>query len=370
MHLKDSEICVIGGGPAGLSAAIALSQAGYETTVIDCATPPIDKACGEGLMPDSTDILASLGLTIPSEAGFRFRGIRFTDAQSSVTGDFPNGSGVGLRRLALHSLLASRANELGVKLEWGVKNVRLARGGISVGSQFLRSKLVVAADGQNSQIRRQAGLGKALSERRRYGFRRHYRIAPWSPYVELHWAPTCQIYITPVARDEVSVASISRNPQERLDSAVAFFPELRSRLEGAPIASSEMGALSVSRVLRRVYREGLVLLGDASGSVDAVTGEGICLAFKQSLALAEAVASRDLRAYEVSHRCLGRRLRIMSALMLSLDGHPSFQRRALASLARHPSLFATLLAVHVGEKRFSGLLSRDLVQFCCAFLAA
>lgn len=367
---QASEICVIGGGPAGLSAAIALSQAGFETTVVDCATPPIDKACGEGLMPDSTEVLGRLGISIPPEIGFRFRGIRFTDAQSSVTADFPSGMGVGLRRPALHSLLVQRAKELGVKLAWGAKDVRLASGGISIGGQFLRCSCIVAADGQNSVFRRQAGLEEAAVERRRYAFRRHYRIAPWSSYMELHWEPRCQVYITPVAADEVCVASISRHHAMRLDSALTLFPELRSRLNSAPIASSEMGALSVSRVLRSVHKDNLVLLGDASGSVDAVTGEGMCMAFKQSLELADAVQVGDLRRYQLQHTRLSRRPREMSTLMLMLDKHPSLQKRALASLARHPGVFASLLAVHVGGKSFSGLLSWDLWQFCRAFLTA
>ncbi len=338
--------------------------------VFDRAIPPIDKACGEGLMPDSIEVMGRLGISIPAETGSRFRGIRFTDGQSSVTADFPSGMGVGLRRTALHSLLVRRAEELGIKLAWGARDVRLASGGVSIGGQCLRSKLIVAADGQNSLLRRQAGLHDATAEQRRYGFRQHYRIAPWSPYMELHWGPNCQVYITPVAADEVCVASISRDPAMRLDSALTFFPELRSRLSGALTASSERGALSVSRVLRRVYKDNLVLLGDASGSVDAITGEGMCVAFKQSLELAGAAHAGDLSRYQLRHTRLGRRPRAMSALMLLLDRRPSFQRRALSSLARHPSVFASLLAIHVGEQPFSGLLSWDLWQFCRAFLTA
>jgi len=368
--LQASEICVIGGGPAGLSAAIALSQAGYDVAVIDCATPPIDKACGEGLMPNSTEVLGRLGISIPPETGFRFRGVRFSDARSSVSADFPSGMGVGLRRTTLHSLLIRRAQELGVKVAWGVKDVRLASGGITIGREFLPCKLIVAADGQNSPLRRQGGLQNAVFERRRYGFRRHYRIVPWSPYMELHWGPKCQIYITPVAADEVCVASISRHPAVRLDSALTFFPELCSRLNGAPIVSSEMGALSVSRVLRRVYKDSLVLIGDASGSIDAVTGDGMGVAFKQSLELSKAVQAGDLQRYQLRHIRLNRRPRAMSALMLMLDKHPSFQKRALISLARHPTAFASLLGVHVGGQPVSGLLFWDLLHVCRAFLAA
>ncbi|MDQ2841288.1 MAG: hypothetical protein M3Y72_09665 [Acidobacteriota bacterium] len=109
-------------------------------------------------MPDSIDVLRRLGVAIPAEAGFRFRGIRFCDAHSSVAADFPNGMGVGLRRPALHSLLTRRAEETGAKLVWNAKHIRLAQRTVSVNGQCLRPKLIVAADGQNSLLRRQGRL--------------------------------------------------------------------------------------------------------------------------------------------------------------------------------------------------------------------
>ncbi|MDQ2842361.1 MAG: NAD(P)/FAD-dependent oxidoreductase [Acidobacteriota bacterium] len=367
---NSSQVCVIGGGPAGLSAAIALTQAGCEATVIDCATPPIDKACGEGLMPDSIAVLAELGVAVPPEIGFAFNGIRFYGERSSVVADFPSGSGVGLRHTALHSLLIRRAQELGITLAWGMKNIRLVETGVAVGQELLNARFIVAADGQNSSVRRQAGLNRTVHQTRRYGFRRHYRIAPWSSYMELHWGPQCQIYVTPVSHDEVCVALISRQPQLRLDTALAHFSEVRSRLKGAVAVSSEMGALSVSRILHRVCNRNVALVGDASGSVDAVTGEGLCLAFRQSLVLARALRAGELHAYQARHRRLSRRPQTMAALMLTLDKHPSFQRRALTSLVRRPGVFEKLLAVHVGERSFAHLLSWDLLPFCYAFLVA
>jgi 2-polyprenyl-6-methoxyphenol hydroxylase-like FAD-dependent oxidoreductase len=220
---RSSDVCVIGGGPAGLAAAIALTQAGYETTVLDCATPPIDKACGEGLMPDSLGVLAELGITLAPDIGFPFVGIRFGGAHSSVIANFPSGHGVGVRRTTLHSLLIRRAEKAGATLAWGVKNVHLAKGGVKVSGQLLSARFIVAADGQNSPVRREAGLSRTVRERRRYGFRRHYQIAPWSSQMELYWGPKCQIYITPVAADEVCVALISKQSHLRLDAALAHF---------------------------------------------------------------------------------------------------------------------------------------------------
>jgi menaquinone-9 beta-reductase len=365
-----SDVTVIGGGPAGLAAAIAIAQKGYRASLFDCAAPPVDKACGEGLMPDSLGVLQRLGVEIPPEAGARFRGIRFSNGRSSVLADFPRGVGIALRRTALHTLLKHRAEACGVDLFWGVKHVQLVEGGVSVDGQFIASKLVIGADGQNSKVRREAGLDRVRTERRRFGFRRHYRTEPWSSYMELHWGPKSQIYITPVTDGEICVSLISRDPQLRLESALKDYPEVSERLRGALPISSERGALTVSRSLRSVCRPGLALVGDASGSVDAVTGEGMCLSFKQALSLADAFASRDLQSYAAAHRAIGLRPRTMASLMLILDRHSGIERRVLAALARHPEVFASLLAIHVGERSFGDLVSWQALEFCRAFLVA
>jgi 2-polyprenyl-6-methoxyphenol hydroxylase-like FAD-dependent oxidoreductase len=270
----------------------------------------------------------------------------------------------------LHDLLLQRAQELGVDCLWGAKHIQVTGAGITVDGRVFRSDLVVGADGLNSDIRRSLGLHNTVYERRRFAFRRHYRIAPWSPHMELHWGPKCQIYITPVASDEICVVSMSRNPKIRLDRALAHFPSLRDRLEGAEPASRERGALTVSRKLRRVCTDGVALIGDASGSVDAITGEGLCLSFNQALSLAAALRSGNLTDYESEHNMLSRRPRMMAAMMLTLDRSGCFRKRALASLAVHRELFASLLAVHVGAQSFADLFSWKLVQFCRTFLEA
>lgn len=367
---RISDVCIIGGGPAGLAAAISVTQAGYRATIVDHAVPPIDKACGEGLMPDSIAVLGRLGISVPFDVGFRFRGIRFCDNHSSVAADFPNGQAFGVRRLVLHDLLLKRVQELGIACLWGAKQVEVCGTRVRVDGATIRSGLVVAADGQNSSIRRACGLQEVVREQRRYGFRRHYRIAPWSAYMDLHWGPKCQIYVTPVAADEICIASLSTSSNVRLAEALAHFPEIRERLGGAAATSRERGGLSVSRKLHRVYWDGVALVGDASGSVDAITGEGLCLSFKQALALADALQSGNLRNYQAAHAALCRRPRFMGMLMLSMDRHPRFQRRVLAGLATCPSVFSSLLAAHVGEGSAGDFFSWHTLDFCRAFLEA
>jgi 2-polyprenyl-6-methoxyphenol hydroxylase-like FAD-dependent oxidoreductase len=368
--MSSKKVCVVGGGPVGLAAAVLLAREHYDVTIVDCAVPPIDKACGEGIMPDGIAVLAELGIKIPAGLGIPFRGIHFTDGRSSVFADFPNGVARGVRRTILHELLIRHAIGQGVSILWGAKHVGLAEDGVSADGHFIEAQLVVGADGQNSCIRRQASLDQTKRQRRRYGFRRHYRIAHWSPYMELHWGPHSQIYVTPIGADEICVAVISRNPEFRLEHAWRDFPELRARLLSAIPISTEMGALSISRSLRSVQRGNVALIGDASGSVDAITGEGMCLGFKQALALVSALKTGDIRAYQRLHRELIKRPQTIASLMLALDRNNQLQRRALAGLAKQPKVFESLLAIHVGDSSFRDIWSWDLLNFGRAFLAA
>jgi flavin-dependent dehydrogenase len=344
-----NNICIAGGGPAGLAAALALRRQGFQVTVVDCAVPPIDKACGEGLMPDSLAALRRLGVELDEKAGYPFRGVLFTDGATTVTGHFSDGIGLGMRRTYLHEALVKHAESAGVRLIWGAKNVHLCEEGLSINGELLRAQFVVGADGQRSAIRHSAGLDAVKKERLRFGFRTHYRLPPWSCYVELYWGPRGQVYVTPVAGNEVCVAFVSRDSKLRLEEALKDFPILEKRLAGVEHGSHEMGAMSISRQLKRVHKDGLALLGDASGSVDAITGEGMCLAFKQAEALAQALRAEDLPQYAARHRAIGAKPRLMASLLLAMEWHGGLQRRVLAVLAKHPAVFQSLLNFHVGE---------------------
>src|SRR5271154_1305095 len=113
------DVLIAGGGPAGLAAAIALRQKGLDVLVADALRPPIDKACGEGLMPDGREDLTALG--IATHHGAPFEGIAFIAAGRQAAAYFERGSGIGIRRLRLHALLEERCRELGVRLAWGTR---------------------------------------------------------------------------------------------------------------------------------------------------------------------------------------------------------------------------------------------------------
>lgn len=330
---------VIGGGPAGLAAAIAARQRGMDVVVADGAVPPIDKACGEGIMPDGLAAARALGLDL-EPAGQPFRGIRFVSGGRGVQADFPRGAGVGVRRTALHQIMLDRAASLGVRFRWGTPIRSLGE---------VRARWIVGADGGHSRVRTWAGLDASVRDTRRYGFRRHYRVDPPSRFMEIHWARECQLYLTPVGVQEVCAVLISRNPRLRLEEALPRFPELRDRLRPDAALTPERGGVTAMRRLQAVYRGNVALVGDASGSVDAITGEGLCLLFQHALALADALEVGDLTRYAAAHRAIGRRPEWMADLMLLLDGRDRLRARAFRAMAARPSLFARMLAMHVGE---------------------
>ena len=167
--------------------------------------------------------------------------------------------------------------------------------------------------------------------------------------MEIHWGAGCQFYVTPVSPHEICVALISRDPHLRLAHALEGFPELRQRLARAPATSMERGGVSTTRRLRGVSRGKVALIGDASGSVDAITGEGLCLTFQQAIALADALAAGDLSLYESAHPRIQRRAAFMADFMLLMDRSRWLRARALKGLARRPKLFENLLAMHVGR---------------------
>lgn len=345
---RSKDIFVAGGGPAGLAAAIAARLKGFDVTVADAAEPPIDKACGEGLMPDSLDAVRRLGIPFDSEQSFVFRGIRFVGDGGRVAADFPCEAGIAIRRVRLHQQLIDRAEDLGVKLLWRTRVTGISDGVVSMDGSRLRCRWIVGADGERSRVRSWANLDAVHSESFRYGFRRHYRARPWTDFMEIYWGPGCQMYVTPVGSGETCVALITRNPHLRMDAAMPLFPELAQHLRSAPVISQERGAVTVTRRLKRVYRGNTALIGDASGSVDAITGEGISLSFRQGIALADALVAGDLEQYQAAHRRIRRRPAIMAQAMLLLDRFPRLRPAVLRIFAVQPVIFENLLAVHAG----------------------
>jgi flavin-dependent dehydrogenase len=363
-----TDVLIVGGGPAGLAAAIALRQKGATVTVVDARQPPIDKACGEGLMPDALDNLSQIGVDLSGSASAPFCGIRFVDHQPGghkATADFATSQaranhGVGITRQALHTAMVATAQAIGVNFRWQSRVDLSHPDRVELNKQPIAYSLLIGADGTASRVRRWANLERGATYSRRYGFRQHFQVDPSmtpSPsHVEVHWGRLGQAYITPVSDGLVSIATVARDPHHRLHDVLEDMPQLREQLQrcSIPVTPNQQnpirGALTTTRKLSHVVRGRVVLVGDASGSVDAVTGEGMGLAFRQALLLAECAAANDLARYNRLHASIQQSPQTMARTLVAMDRHAGLRRRAIAMLANHPDLFRRMLGIHLGEE--------------------
>jgi flavin-dependent dehydrogenase len=348
--MVKTDVAIAGGGPAGLAAAIAARRKGLSVAVFEGVAPAkaIDKCCGEGLMPDALEALGALGVELPNSARMPVAGVRFIECGHAAEARFNGPIGAGVRRTTLSSVLLEHAREAGAEIFFGRPVRGLSRGGILAGDEEVRCRWIVGADGSQSGMRRSAGLESRFACPRRFGLRRHFRTEPWTDLVEAYWAHGVQAFVTPVAENVLGVAVLSSDPRLGYQVALELFPELAARLKGAAAISNVRGAVTASRQLDQVATRDLALLGDASGSVDSVTGLGLCMSFQQAIALAEALAKEDLAWYETQHQRLAKRPRVMESVMLAMDQRDKLRRRAIRTLEAEPAHFSSLLSVHAG----------------------
>jgi flavin-dependent dehydrogenase len=352
--VPDVEALVVGAGPAGLATAAQLARRGVDTLVIDRRAPPLDKACGEGIMPAGVRALEALGVELARLRAAPFVGVRFVERARSFSGRFASGAGLGVRRTALSQALLEAAAKAGAQLrfECGLVGWEPDGGGVRARTADgeVRARILIGADGLGSRVRAQAGLAASPARAsRRLGMRRHYRIAPWSEFVEVHWSDAIEAYITPVAADEVGVALLGSGGS-RFADRLARFPALAARLAGAEPASELRGSGRFWQRARRRHAPSVALVGDAAGYTDAVTGEGITLALRCAEALARVVAERrPLAEYEAHWRRLSRAHRAFAALLRLGVEHPRLRGAAFRALEAKPRLFEALLRRAAGE---------------------
>ena len=230
-------------------------------------------------MPETLSALELLGVKLEPHEGQKFRGICFVQDCARTFADFPQRHGIGLRRKLLHERLVRRAEECGVTLLWKTPVVGIDAYRVRLSHGVVRTRWIVGADGQGSRVRRWSGLDAAKSIKKRYARRRHYRVRPWSSYVEIHWGRHVQAYVTPIASEEVCIVITSELAEyASFDRALHQLPKLKEHLFGVEPSSRERGAVTSTHVLRKVQRRNVALAGDASGGVDAITGDGLRLA--------------------------------------------------------------------------------------------
>lgn len=331
------DVVVVGGGPVGLAAALYAVRSGLSVVVLEPREGVVDKACGEGLMPGGVQALSGLGV---EAAGRDLAGIRYVAGARVAEADFADGTGRGVRRTALHERLRAALAAAGGEVlplaaadiaQTGERvRVRTRESGRAVGPDLF-GRYVLAADGLHSPTRRALGLQAPIRGPQRFGQRRHYSTRPWSSHVEVHWGRHGEAYVTPVADDLVGVAVLSARRATFAEQLVEF-PVLRERLVGASAATAVRGAGPLrQRAARRVAGR-VLLVGDAAGYVDALTGEGISLGLAQARAAVAAIAADRPVSYEREWRRVSRRYAVLTHTLVQAT-RPAWARRAVVPVA-------------------------------------
>lgn len=358
--VKEVEVLIVGGGPAGLACARALAGRGVRPVVLERRHWPVDKVCGEGLMPAGRAILARLGVTA---VGQPFTGIEYIRGSCRAGADFAEGPGLAVRRLELSSaLLCPEAAELVEGCL--VRSARPAGDWMEVDTNhgLWRCRLLVAADGLHSPLRHAFGLNRPTPGwLRRWGWRRHFATPPWNQRVEVHYADGCEAYVSPVGTNQVGVAVLSGKGLQRSNWLDAF-PELAARLQEPLSDLSGLGPLW--QRARQVHQPGLVLLGDAAGYLDACTGEGLTLALAQAELLAREwrPGCRYFPAYARGYAGIVNHYYAVTFAALALAHWPRLSLATLRVLAEHPRLFQSLLSANQGLRSPLGPLLQLMLR--------
>ena len=338
------DLIIVGGGPAGLSAAIMAAQKGLSPLVIEQKKGTIDKACGEGLMPAAIDVLKEIH--VHPQKSHIFRGIRYIQGNSCAEGLFRKGHGLGVRRIALHEALKKRAHELDIEFTYQrAQNITQHADHVDVDG--FKTRYLFAADGLYSPLRKKLGLEAPNKKPPRLGLRRHYAIKPWSNFVEVYWSDHAEAYVTPVSDQLVGVAILyfkHKAPphQDKYGQLLNLFPNLRERLSEP--CTSLRGSGPFERRSRSPVKGRVLLIGDAAGYLDPLTGEGIRMGLDSAQAAVQCILHDQPHRYHKEWPRVTRRYWLMTDGLLRVRNIPPLRRLMVPLLKRSPWLFGHIIS--------------------------
>lgn len=338
----DADVVVVGGGPIGLAAATYAARAGMHTIVVEQRPGTVDKACGEGLMPTAVARLRALGVRPPGQP---FHGIRYVEGRHQAEAFFSAGTGLGVRRTALHAALAEAAGAAGVHCVTGRVGA-IQQDETSVTAAGVRARWLLAADGLHSGVRRSMALEssprRSARRPRRYGLRRHVAIEPWTDLVEVHWSTDAEAYVTPVGSRQVGVAVLFSG-RGHYDRWLERFPLLAERLRGVASSSHIRGAGPLLQQTRHRVAGRVLLVGDAAGYVDALTGEGINVGLASAQAAVDCIRHDRPQDYEARWKLLSRPYRTLTEGLVWARHQPLLRPAIVPAATRFPGVFAAIV---------------------------
>jgi flavin-dependent dehydrogenase len=368
-------VLIAGGGVGGASLAILLGRLGVEVDLYERGTFPREKPCGEGLMPAGVDALERMGLA-SAVGGAPFYGVRYVFADFMLKGSFParhgrRTEGRGQRRLLLDEVLFNAAaNTPGVSAYTSVNvNAPVVEHGCVTGlivdGTVRRGDLVVAADGLASPIRKALGLDLPL-RRRRFGLRMHYRVragCEQPQWVDVFPRHGYELYVTPLPDGEMLVAALVEagrlnGPAEKeFESWVNAEPELADRMNGAEKISPLAGCSPLGARAKCGVAPGAVLLGDAAGCLDPITGSGMAQAIASAERLSTYIAQTAVPQeewiwkFERERQEMLRGRDLVTASVLWLSKHPWLAAGAFQAMRATPAVFSHIVSVCGGTRQ-------------------
>jgi flavin-dependent dehydrogenase len=299
-----NDVLVVGAGPAGAVAATILARAGAHVQLVDRATFPRPKLCGDTINPGTVATLKRLGLLTGEGGGIRVSGMTVTGHRGrtgrsgvAVVARYPAGQwGIAVGRDHLDWSLLQQAIAAGVSFDPGVTVTEAllddASGAPLVAGAMLstrgaahpvRARVTIAADGRRSRLAFGLGLSRHPARPRRWAVGSYFEQVSGTPTMgEMHIRPTHYIGVAPTPQGLVNACLVAPAPVQGLRDPAALLmrtlladPILGRRFTGARAVSPPivLGPLAVEPTGRSV--DGLLLAGDAAGFIDPMTGDGM-----------------------------------------------------------------------------------------------
>jgi len=375
--VNNLKIGIIGGGPAGLATAICLAEKGMDIILYEKSEFPVDKVCGEGIMPTGVEFLEKHGVIdlIDENDKKDFHGVRYiSDNAKILEGKFKCGYGLGVKRTVLSSALHLRGLSFdNVKIFENNELVDIKRNDKKVVIEISNGETIneyefdylIGCDGIRSKVRRLSALdNNKYIEYQRIGARVHYEIEPWSELVQVYWKDHIEAYITPVSNNTVQFAFLWDNkavkPQGKysLDKDLnELFPELFDKVTGCKEFSKLRSVGPISVTSKDIFNNRVVLLGDAYMYLDGITGEGISTAFKEAECLADFIINHGhdfKKYYEQEVRRITNNYLRMTHMALLLSYYPLLRKFTFPLISS--KFFSHLLEVNMGREKLFGLI--------------